>query len=289
MSTNKTNKIMLKRLYKLITGFFLGLLGKAEASNPEALLEIEKDNMRKSMAKFDESLAKHQGRVISAKTKSTKLTKQKADLTNKVKHMIKMSHTKMAEDFAANLQDIVEELLQLEEFLSMAESHYETLKADRDEAIEGARDKINAIANGIDQAKMHESMAEMNEMTQGFGDELSNSGLSRLEASVENRKNEAMGRSVVASDSLESSDPTRSKEYRDMEKQSALADFMAKEGIDAPAPAKAAPEPEVVSNTTSSVFGSGADIMGSGRSSGGGSSSYDSGGDSCDSGGCDSD
>jgi hypothetical protein len=45
MSTNKTNKIMLKRLYKLITGFFLGLLGKAEASNPEALLEIEKDNL----------------------------------------------------------------------------------------------------------------------------------------------------------------------------------------------------------------------------------------------------
>ena len=43
---------MFKRLGNIIKGFFLRLIGKAERANPEALLEVEKENLRKQICKL---------------------------------------------------------------------------------------------------------------------------------------------------------------------------------------------------------------------------------------------
>ncbi len=52
---------MFKRLGNLIKGFFGLFVGGLEKRNPEALLEVEKENLRKNIVKFNQGLAAHAG------------------------------------------------------------------------------------------------------------------------------------------------------------------------------------------------------------------------------------
>ena len=52
---------MFKRIGNLIKGFFGLFISKAERANPEALLEVEKENLRKMIAEYNKGLASHAG------------------------------------------------------------------------------------------------------------------------------------------------------------------------------------------------------------------------------------
>ena len=54
---------MFKRLANLIKGFFSLFIGGLEKKNPEALLENEKENLRKQIAEFNQGLVTHAGLV----------------------------------------------------------------------------------------------------------------------------------------------------------------------------------------------------------------------------------
>ena len=47
------NRAMFKRLGNLIRGFFGLFISGLERKNPEALLEVEKENLRKQIAKLE--------------------------------------------------------------------------------------------------------------------------------------------------------------------------------------------------------------------------------------------
>jgi len=50
---------MFKRLMNLIRGFFSLFISGLESSNPEALIEAEKENLRTQISRFNENLANH--------------------------------------------------------------------------------------------------------------------------------------------------------------------------------------------------------------------------------------
>ena len=52
---------MFTRIGNLIRGFFGLFVSGLEKKNPEALLEVEKENLRKNIAKFNQGLAAHAG------------------------------------------------------------------------------------------------------------------------------------------------------------------------------------------------------------------------------------
>ena len=54
---------MFKRLAKLIRGFFGLFISGLEKANPRALIEAEKENLRKQIARFNDNLATHAGFV----------------------------------------------------------------------------------------------------------------------------------------------------------------------------------------------------------------------------------
>ena len=54
---------MFKRIGNLIKGFFGLFVGGLEKRNPKALLEVEKENLRKQTSKFNQGLASHAGLV----------------------------------------------------------------------------------------------------------------------------------------------------------------------------------------------------------------------------------
>ncbi len=51
---------MFKRIGNLIKGFFGLFVGGLEKRNPKALLEVEKENLRKQISKFNQGLAGEQ-------------------------------------------------------------------------------------------------------------------------------------------------------------------------------------------------------------------------------------
>jgi phage shock protein A len=52
---------MFSRLANLIKGFFSLFISGVERRNPEALLELEQENLRKQIANFNQGLATHAG------------------------------------------------------------------------------------------------------------------------------------------------------------------------------------------------------------------------------------
>src|SRR5258708_23713850 len=52
---------MFKRIGNLIRGFFGLFVSGLEKQNPEALLEVERENLRKQIAQYNQGLAAHAG------------------------------------------------------------------------------------------------------------------------------------------------------------------------------------------------------------------------------------
>lgn len=225
---------MFKRIINLFKGLLLGLLGKAEASNPKTQLEVEKEKLRGTIQRFNDSIAAHKGKVIQVEGKLDKLKKNAKDLESKVKTFIKMGKQELAGENASKLKRVKLSIVDLSEFIETADDIYDNLLAERKFAVDTARANFDEIAKSIDEAELHESMAEIKEMSAGFTEQMSNSGLSRLKEQVEARASLAKGRAEVVTDLAESEDPTNSKEYRDAQNGNDLADFMAAQGMEAP-------------------------------------------------------
>jgi phage shock protein A len=52
---------MFSRVANLVRGFFSLFISGIEKRNPEALLELEQENLRKQVANFNQGLATHAG------------------------------------------------------------------------------------------------------------------------------------------------------------------------------------------------------------------------------------
>ncbi len=83
---------MFKRLGNLIKGFFALFVGGLEKKSPEALLELEKENLRRQISQYNRGLASHAAlveRIITQQKKQQKLHDElKAKITAHLKACI---------------------------------------------------------------------------------------------------------------------------------------------------------------------------------------------------------
>ncbi len=231
---------MFRRLANLIKGFFGLFVGGLEKKNPLALLEVEKENLRKQIAEFNQALATHAALVERLIAQVRKLDAEETGLRAKTKAMLQSGNRDVASQTALKLQGVDQQHDEMVTQLDAAEKRYKELIRARDVSVKTARDKIDKLRRGIDEMKVQKAMAELNEMAAGMVAEIGGSGdtLNRLEGIVEEERTKAAGRARVARDSLDLGDievqEAEQKALADM----ALADFAAAEGIEmAPKPA----------------------------------------------------
>ena len=167
---------MFKRLGNLIKGFFGLFVGGLEKRNPEALLEVEKENLRKNIVKFNQGLAAHAGLCERLMVQVKKQETEQAELRAKTTAHLKAGNKKMAGQFAMRLQTITGELDENTSQLEEAEKTYRELMNARDVSIKEARGKIEELRRGIDDMKVQGAMAELNEMAAGMVNEIGGSG-----------------------------------------------------------------------------------------------------------------
>jgi len=224
---------MFKRLGNLIRGFFGLFISGLEKQNPEALLEVEKENLRKQISEYNKGLAAHAGLCERLISQVERETREIRELTAKASAHLKAGNRKLAGEYALKLQQLKQShetnVAQLED----AEKTYEELKRARDIAVTAARDKIESLKRGIDETRIAKATAELNEMAAGMISEIGGAGdtLNRLEGLVREERENAKGRARVARDSIDSTELNAMETERAALESLALADFAAESGI----------------------------------------------------------
>lgn len=224
---------MFKRLGNLIRGFFGLFVSGLEKNNPEALLEVEKENLRKQISEYNKGLTAHAALCERLINQVKAGDKEIRELSAKAAAHLKAGNRTLAGGYALRLQQIKEAHATNVEELGDAEKTYAELKRAQDVAVKAAKDKIESLARDIDQTRIAKATAELNEMAAGMIGQIGGSGdtLNRLEEMVRDEKEKAKGRARVAKDSIDTSDLERIETERAAMEEVALADFAAEAGI----------------------------------------------------------
>lgn len=225
---------MLSRIANLIKGFLGLFIGGIEKKNPEALLEVEKENLRKQISEFNQGLAAHAGLVERLMGQVKRLNAEENELKAKTKALLQAGQREAAGEMALRYKAVDAQHDDLNAQLESADARYKELVRARDVAIKAARDKIEQLRRGIDDMKVQKAMAELNEMAAGMVGSLGGSGdtLNRLEEMVEEERSKAAGRARVAKDSVDMSGTVLQEAEQKALADMALADFAAAEGIE---------------------------------------------------------
>lgn len=236
---------MFRRLSNLIRGFFGLFVSGLERQNPEALLEVEQENLRKQIGQYNTGLASHAGLCERLISQVKQLENEQRDLRAKAAANLRAGNRDAAAQYALRLQTVERELEENRAQMEQAEKTYKDLVKARDVAITTARTKIESLKSGINDLKMKRALAELTEMASGMVTSIGSSGetLDRLHDIVEEERQRAAGRVRVARDSLDTSGVQIKESEQKALADQALADFAAKEGIALDMPASTAAEP----------------------------------------------
>ena len=196
---------MFRRVSNLFYGFIGLFISGMERENPEALLEVEQENLRKQVTRFNSGLAAHAGLVERLIAQVRKLETDESDLRARTAANLKLGDRAAAGRYALRLKTVERELDENRKQMDQAETTYKELVRARDVAISIARGKIESLKSGISDLKMKRAMAEITQMASGMVTELGGSGetLNRLEEMVNEERYKAAGKVRIAVDSLD--------------------------------------------------------------------------------------
>jgi phage shock protein A len=222
---------MFRRIANLFNGFLGLFISGLERENPEALLEVEQENLRKQVGKFNSGLAAHAALVERLIAQVRSLETDQADLRAKTAANLKLGNREAAGQYALRLQTVERELEENRKQMEQAETTYKELVRARDVAISIARSKIESLKSGISDLKMKRAMAEITQMASSMVTDIGGSGdtLNRLEAMVNEERYKAAGKVRVAVDSLDMHDVHIKEAEQGALAEQALAQFEARE------------------------------------------------------------
>jgi phage shock protein A len=236
---------MFGRIANLFKGFLSLFVSGIERRNPEALLELEQENLRKQVGNFNQGLASHAGLSERLMSQVRKLEAEQKDLRAKTTAHVRAGNNTAAGQYALRLQSVEVQLTENRTQLEQAETTYKNLIKARDVAMQTARAKIEGLKGAINDMRMKQAMAELHEMSAGMITNIGGAGdtLNRLESMVTEERDKAAGRARVAKDSVDMSQVNIKESEMTALADQALADFAAREGISlkgavTPAPAE---------------------------------------------------
>src|SRR6187551_1120580 len=224
---------MFSRIANLFKGFLSLFVSGVERRNPEALLELEQENLRKQIGQFNQGLASHAGLCERLMSQVRKLEAEQKDLRAKTTAHLRAGNKSAAGQYALRLQTIDSQLEENRKQLEQAEGTYKNLIKARDVAVQTARAKIESLKGAINDMKMNQAMAEIHEMASGMINSIGGSGdtLNRLHEMVEEERTKAAGRARIAKDSIDMTGVNIQEAEMTALADQALADFAAREGI----------------------------------------------------------
>ena len=184
---------MFKRIANLFRGFIGLFISGLERQNPEALLDVEKENLRAQIAKYNQGLATHAALIEQLMTQIKRLEAEEQDLRAKTTVNLRAGNREIAAQYAMRLQTVTTELADNRKQLEQSEKTYQELVKARDMAVTSARQKIDMLKRSISDMKIQQAQAELTEMASGMISEIGGAGdtLNRLHEMVEEERTKA--------------------------------------------------------------------------------------------------
>ncbi len=239
---------MFARLKNLVVGFMSLFIRGLEVSNPEALLEAERERLRKAVGLYNQNLARQAGFVERLRAQTAALKKQVGELTASATAHLKAGNRELAANLALDLKRVNEQLEENARQEQEAEEMYQSYLRQRDVVIREAREKIEMLSRQISQVELMEAQAELSRMATGTPMAIGDAGdtLKRVEEGLQERFEKAAGTVRVAKDSVLGEDLKMKEAERKALAEQALAEFAATMGIPTEAPGE---KPALVEKT----------------------------------------
>jgi phage shock protein A len=196
-------------------------LTELEADNAEAMLDYEREELRRQVARYNQGLAGHAGLCQRIKAEISALEREREQLEPRIRARLSAGDREAAARHALRLENVDERLGRLEQEHDQAEATYRELVRAREQAIQGARARIEQLKRSIDDCKLQEALAELTELASGLQGSLgvSDGTLDRIKERLDERRHYAAGRVRVARESIDTEE-IRAREAE----QAALAD-----------------------------------------------------------------
>jgi phage shock protein A len=190
------------RLWRAVVGSGLTEL---EANNAEAMLDYEREALRKQVAKYNQGLAGHAGLCHRIKAEIAELEKERERLEPRIQACLSAGDRPAAAQRALRLEAVEDQWTRYKKELDEAEATYRELVRAREQAILGARTRIDQLKRSIDECKLAEALAELSELASGLEGSLglSDGTLERVKERLDERRHYAAGRVRVARETID--------------------------------------------------------------------------------------
>jgi len=227
------------RIGRLIRGFFGLFISGLEQKSPEALMEASRQDFRNRMAQYNQALARMAGLAERLKTDRAQ------DLERRILANHRAGNMELAGSLARELQELKVDLGHDTQELADTEDAYQANLRQAREAQKDFEDKIHRLERQLSQVKVKEAQAEAAASLNNVAFQVGDMGdtMKTVEEVLAKRYEESAGKARLAKDMVDTSAVQEKEGERKAMEQSALADFLAQQGM-AAAPATQTPTPE---------------------------------------------
>jgi phage shock protein A len=230
---------VMARLGRLVRGFLGLFISGIEQRNPEALMEAAKQEFRDRMAQYNLALARMAGIAERLKSQIQAKTIKAKDLERRILANHQAGNLELAGSLARELQDLRADLTTDTQELSETEEAYQANLRQARVAQKEFEDKVHRLEKQLSQVKIKEAQAEAASALGNVAFKVGDLGdtMKTVEEVLAKRYEVSAGKARVAKDMV-NMDVVREKEAeRKALEQSALAEFLASQGVQA-APAR---------------------------------------------------
>ena len=233
------------RIGRLIRGFFGLFISGLEQKSPEALMEASRQDFRNRMAQYNQALARMAGLAERLKSQIKMKTDRAQDLERRILANHRAGNMELAGSLARELQELKVDLGHDTQELADTEDAYQANLRQAREAQKDFEDKIHRLERQLSQVKVKEAQAEAAASLNNVAFQVGDMGdtMKTVEEVLAKRYEESAGKARLAKDMVDTSAVQEKEGERKAMEQSALADFLAQQGM-AAAPATQTPTPE---------------------------------------------
>ena len=192
----------IRRVFAALTG---RAVARLEVENADALLDLESENLRTLIARYNEGLATHAGVCDRLRGRIAGLERDAERARTQAVEGLDAGDRSRAAPHALAEERLRADIERLRKELDEAEAAYQELVRARRVAVETAREKIEGLRRTIGTARVQTALAELTEMAASLHGAVGMAGgdLDRLRDQMDERRAQAAGRLRVAREILD--------------------------------------------------------------------------------------
>jgi phage shock protein A len=229
------------RIARLFRGFFGLFISGIEERNPEALMEAARQEFREKMTQYNLALARMAGVAERLKSQIKAKTVRAQDLERRILANHSAGNMVLAGSLARELQELKADLTVDTNELSETEDAYQNNLRQAKVVQKDFEDKVHSLEKQLSQVKIKEAQAEAAAALGNAAFKVGDLGdtMKTVEEVLAKRYEVSAGKARVAKDLVDMETVQEKESERKALEQAALAEFLASQGIQAPAAAEA--------------------------------------------------